>query len=189
MFKDKFEFKRDFTQRVVESYGRSVEQSHRTERYMVLGEMVRDYASIHWKQNKETIAQIEAKQMFYFSMEFLIGRLMTNNLMNLGIYEVVRDGLRELDIDINELEDLESDAGLGNGGLGRLAACFLDSLATLELPGHGYGIRYKFGMFEQKIENGFQMEYPDKWLTYDEPWTVKRVDEAVEVKTKEILTV
>src|SRR5690554_3065472 len=127
MFKDKHDFKRDFTQRVVETYGRSVAQSHRTERYMVLGDMVRDYASIHWKESKEEVATIGAKQMYYFSMEFLIGRLLTNNLMNLGIYDVVREGLNELGIDLNELENLESDAGLGNGGLGRLAACFLDS--------------------------------------------------------------
>lgn len=102
---------------------------------MVLGEMVRDFAGIHWKETKEKIAVDEAKQMYYFSMEFLIGRLLTNNLMNLGIYELVRDGLQDLDIDINELEDLESDAGLGNGGLGRLAACFLDSLASLAAAG------------------------------------------------------
>ncbi|NTW91458.1 MAG: glycogen/starch/alpha-glucan phosphorylase, partial [Erysipelotrichaceae bacterium] len=182
MFKDKFEFKRDFTQRVVELYGRSVEQSHRTERYIVLGEMVRDYASIHWKQNKETIAQLEAKQMFYFSMEFLIGRLMTNNLMNLGIYDVVRDGLSELDIDINELEDLESDAGLGNGGLGRLAACFLDSLASMSLPGHGNCIRYEYGLFRQKIVDGAQVEVPDQWLRLGNVWEVRKPKHAVDVK-------
>ncbi len=182
MFKDKFEFKRDFTQRVVELYGRSVEQSHRTERYIVLGEMVRDYASIHWKHSKETIAQLEAKQMFYFSMEFLIGRLMTNNLMNLGIYEVVRDGLKELDIDINELEDLESDAGLGNGGLGRLAACFLDSLASKSLPGHGNCIRYEYGLFRQKIVDGTQIEVPDQWLRLGNVWEVRKPKHAVDVK-------
>jgi starch phosphorylase len=141
MFKDKHDFKRDFTQRVVEKYGRSVQQSHRTERFMVLGDMVRDYASIHWKQSKEEVANIGAKQMYYFSMEFLIGRLLTNNLMNLGIHKVVKDGLSDLGIDLNELENLESDAGLGNGGLGRLAACFLDSLASLSLPGHGICLR------------------------------------------------
>ena len=129
------------------------------------------------------------KKVYYISMEFLIGKLLSNNLINLGIYEELSDILKKNGKNLADIEEAEPEPSLGNGGLGRLAACFLDSLATLELPGHGYGIRYKFGMFEQKIENGFQMEYPDKWLTYDEPWTVKRVDEAVEVKTKEILTV
>lgn len=150
MFNNKQEFVEEFTKRIEENYGRSVEQSHPTERFMVLGEMVRDFAGIHWKETKEKIAAEEAKQMYYFSMEFLIGRLLTNNLMNLGIYELVRDGLQDLDIDINELEDLESDAGLGNGGLGRLAACFLDSLASLQLPGNGNCIRYQYGLFRQK---------------------------------------
>lgn len=182
MFKDKFEFKRDFTQRVVEVYGRSVEESHITERYIVLGEMVRDYASVHWKQSKEATAQLQAKQMYYFSLEFLIGRLLTNNLMNLGIYEVVRDGLKELDIDINKLEDLESDAGLGNGGLGRLAACFLDSLASMSLPGHGNCIRYEYGLFKQKIVDGAQVEVPDQWLRLGNVWEVRKPKHAVDIK-------
>jgi len=182
MFKDKHDFKRDFTQRVVETYGRSVAQSHRTERYMVLGEMVRDYASIHWKESKEEVANIGAKQMYYFSMEFLIGRLLTNNLMNLGIYDVVKDGLHELKIDLNELENLEPDAGLGNGGLGRLAACFLDSLASLSLPGHGICLRYEYGLFRQKIVNGYQVEVPDQWLRLGNIWEVRKPKHAVDVK-------
>lgn len=182
MFKDKFEFKRDFTQRVVETYGRSVEQSHRTERYMVLGEMVRDYASIHWKASKEQVANLNAKQMVYFSMEFLIGRMLTNNLMNLGIYDVVKDGLSELEIDINELENMESDAGLGNGGLGRLAACFMDSLASLSLPGHGNCLRYEYGLFRQKIVNGNQVEVPDQWLRLGNVWEVRKPKHSVEVR-------
>ncbi len=182
MFKDKHDFKRDFTQRVVETYGRSVAQSHRTERYMVLGDMVRDYASIHWKESKEEVATIGAKQMYYFSMEFLIGRLLTNNLMNLGIYDVVREGLNELGIDLNELENLESDAGLGNGGLGRLAACFLDSLASLSLPGHGICLRYEYGLFRQKIVNGYQVEVPDQWLQLGNIWEVRKPKHAVDVK-------
>ena len=182
MFKDKFEFKRDFTQRVIENYGRSVAESHRTERYIVLGEMVRDYASIHWKNTKEEVAHLEAKQMVYFSMEFLIGRLLTNNLMNLGIYDVVKEGLKELDIDINQLEDMESDAGLGNGGLGRLAACFMDSLASMSLPGHGNCIRYEYGLFKQKIVDGYQVEVPDQWLRLGNVWEVRKPKHAVEVK-------
>lgn len=182
MFQNKHEFKRDFIQRIEETYGRSIAQSHPTERYMVLGEMVRDYASIHWKSNKERIAEIGAKQMYYFSMEFLIGRLLTSNLMNLGIYDTVKDGLNELAININELEELESDAGLGNGGLGRLAACFMDSLASLSLPGHGITLRYEYGLFQQKIINGYQVEVPDQWLRLGNVWEIRKPKHAVDVK-------
>mgnify|MGYP002152226361 CR=1 FL=1 len=182
MFQNKHEFKRDFIQRVEETYGRSIAQSHKTERYIVLGEMVRDYASIHWKSNKEKIAEIGAKQMYYFSMEFLIGRLLTSNLMNLGIYDTVKEGLEELSININELEELESDAGLGNGGLGRLAACFMDSLASLSLPGHGITLRYEYGLFQQKIVNGYQVEVPDQWLRLGNVWEIRKPKHAVDVK-------
>lgn len=182
MFTNKEEFKEQFERKMIEDYGRSVEQSHRTEKFMVLGEMVREYASIHWKETKDAVAKKEAKQMYYFSMEFLIGRLLTNNLMNLGIYEVVKEGLSELDIDINELEDLESDAGLGNGGLGRLAACFLDSLASLQLPGNGNCIRYQYGLFKQKIQNGYQVEVPDQWLKLGNIWEVRKPKHSVDVK-------
>lgn len=182
MFKDKFEFKRDFTTRVVELYGRSVEESHLTERYSVLGEMVRDYASVHWKESKEKVSELGAKQMYYFSLEFLIGRLLTNNLMNLGIYDIVRDGLKDLNIDLNQLEDLEADAGLGNGGLGRLAACFLDSLASLSLPGHGNCIRYEYGLFRQRIIDGAQVEVPDQWLRLGNVWEVRKPKHAVDIK-------
>ena len=137
MFSNKEKFKQQYAERMIKMYGRSLDSAHITEKYLVLGEMVREYASIHWKKTKDQVVADNAKQLYYFSMEFLIGRLMTNNMMNLGIYETVRDGLAELDIDLNQLEDLESDAGLGNGGLGRLAACFLDSLASLQLPGNG----------------------------------------------------
>lgn len=182
MFNNKEEFKEMFQRKMVEEYGRSVEQSHVTEKFMVLGEMVREYASIHWKQTKEQLAKNEAKQMYYFSMEFLIGRLLTNNLMNLGIYDIVKDGLNDLNIDINELEDLESDAGLGNGGLGRLAACFLDSLASLQLPGNGNCIRYQYGLFKQKIQDGYQVEVPDQWLKLGNVWEVRKPKHAVDVK-------
>ena len=164
-FKNKKEFQEEFKRRIIERYGRSIEQAHITEKYMVLGEMVRDYASVHWNDSKNAIAEKKSKQMYYFSMEFLMGRLLTNNLMNLGIYDLVKEGLADLDLDINELENLESDAGLGNGGLGRLAACFLDSLASLNLPGNGNCIRYEYGLFKQKIVNNEQVEVPDQWLS------------------------
>ena len=179
---NKEEFKEEYKRRIIEKYGRSIEQAHRTEKYMVLGEMIRDYASVNWKTSKEVIANKEEKQMYYFSMEFLMGRLLTNNLMNLGIYDIVKDGLADLNIDINELEDLESDAGLGNGGLGRLAACFLDSLASLNLPGHGNCIRYQYGLFKQEIVNNEQVELPDNWMKLGNVWEVRKPKHAVNVK-------
>jgi glycogen phosphorylase len=182
MFQNKTDFKRDYSKRIEEKYGRSVEQSHATERYIILGDMVRDYASIHWKGNKEEIASHHQKQMYYFSMEFLIGRLMTNNLQNLGIYNTVKDGLGDLGIDLHELELLESDAGLGNGGLGRLAACFLDSLASMALPGHGVCLRYEYGLFKQLIVNGAQVEVPDQWMKLGNVWEIRKPKHAVDVK-------
>lgn len=182
MFKDKKSFKDQFKLRIEEKYGRPVEHTVAANRYIVLGEMVRDYASLNWMDSKETIAKNGDKQMYYFSMEFLIGRLMTSNLMNLGIYEIVRDGLAELNYDINEIEDMEADAGLGNGGLGRLAACFLDSLASTNYAGHGNCLRYQYGMFKQKIENGEQVEVPDQWLKLGNVWEVRKPRHAVDVK-------
>ncbi|MBR3351063.1 MAG: glycogen/starch/alpha-glucan phosphorylase, partial [Erysipelotrichaceae bacterium] len=172
MFTTKEEFKRQFQDRFVQTYGRSYKYGDSSETFLTLGEMIRDQASENWMSTKETVSGRGQKQLFYFSMEFLIGRLLTNNLMNMGIYEIVRDGLADLGLDLNELEEVETDAGLGNGGLGRLAACFLDSLATLGLPGHGNTIRYEYGLFKQKIENNKQVEVPDIWLKYGNPWEV-----------------
>lgn len=182
MFTNKEEFKQQYCQRMIEKYGRSIQYSRCSERYLVLGEMVKDYASNNWMETKNKIDEKQQKQLYYFSMEFLIGRLLTNNLMNLGIYNIVKEGLLELGYDINELEEVETDAGLGNGGLGRLAACFLDSLASMSLPGHGNSIRYEYGLFKQKIENNKQVEVPDIWLKYGNPWEVRKADHAVDVK-------
>jgi len=182
MFTNKEEFKREFSERFSHTYGRSVASSDPTERFLTLGEMIRDYASMNWMDTKDEIAKHSDKQLFYFSMEFLIGRLLTNNLMNMGIYDIVKEGLADLNIDLNELEDLETDAGLGNGGLGRLAACFLDSLATLGYAGHGNTIRYEYGLFKQKIENNKQVEVPDIWLKIGNPWEIRKPKHAVDVK-------
>ena len=182
MYKNKKEFVSDFKKRMQETYGRSVESSDKTEKYMVLGNMIRDFASVNWMESKEVAAKQHDKIMYYFSMEFLMGRLMTNNLMNLGIYDLVKDGLNDIGIDINELEDLESDPGLGNGGLGRLAACFLDSLASSNLPGNGNCIRYEYGLFKQLIDNdGNQIELPDQWLKLGNVWEVRKPKHTVEV--------
>ena len=182
MFKTKEEFKKQFSERFIQTYGRSVQYSDPTERFLCLGETIRDYASENWMETKNVVNDRGGKQLFYFSMEFLIGRLLTNNLMNMGIYDMVKEGLAELNIDLNELEDLETDAGLGNGGLGRLAACFLDSLATLGYAGHGNTIRYEYGLFKQKIEDDKQVEVPDIWLKIGNPWEVRKPKHAVDVR-------
>jgi len=183
MFKNKDEFKRDFSQRLIEYCGRPVSETHKTEKLLTLGEMVRDYASINWKDTKEAAVRTHAKQVYYFSMEFLLGRSLTNNLMNLGIYGMVRDGLKDLGIDINELEDLEADAGLGNGGLGRLAACFMDSAASLDYPVNGNCIRYQYGLFRQVIDHsGQQIEVPDMWLRLGNAWEIRKPKHSVDVK-------
>jgi len=121
--------------------------------------------------------EAKAKRVYYLSMEFLIGRLLGNTLHNLGLFDLYRDVLADTGIDIEEVRDQENDAGLGNGGLGRLAACFLDSMATLHLAGFGYGIHYEYGLFKQEIDNGYQREKPDNWLAEFSPWEIKRPDE------------
>lgn len=181
MFENKQQFKEEYARRLVERYGVSVENSHISERYTVLGEMVRDYANVDWgKTHDKTIDS--KRTLIYFSMEFLIGRLLVNNLQNMGIYDLVKEGLADYGINIHELEEQESDAGLGNGGLGRLAACFLDSIASLGYVGHGNCIRYGYGFFRQKIVKGKQVELPDQWLTNGNVWEVRRAKYAVEVK-------
>lgn len=182
IFDSKEEFKKEFEKRLTELYGRSVLDSHITERYEVIGEMVRDYAGIGWRNCREDMAKNDKKQCIYFSMEFLIGRLLLNNMQNLGVYKVVKEGLADYGIDINELEDQEPDAGLGNGGLGRLAACFLDSAASLGYPMHGNTIRYEYGFFKQKFVNGKQSELPDEWLSNGFVFEVKKPKHAVEVE-------
>lgn len=143
---------------------------------------VMDYITDNWIATREQYEKKPVKQMYYLSAEFLMGRALGNNLMNLCIKEEVKKVLKELGLDYNLIENEEPDAGLGNGGLGRLAACFLDSLATLDLPGHGYGIRYEYGMFSQKIVDGYQIETPDVWLRHTDPWSIKRSDLSVIVK-------
>ena len=183
MFTNKEEFKEAFKTKLIETYGTTVELTHPTEKYMVLGEMTRDYASVNWKDTKVAINNQEAKQVYYFSMEFLLGKSLTSNLKNLGIYDMVFEGLKELGIDYQDLADIECDAGLGNGGLGRLAACFMDSAASLNYPINGNCIRYQYGLFRQKIdEQGNQVEVPDMWLKIGNAWEIRKPKHAVDVK-------
>ena len=182
MFSSKKEFIKEYTTRLSQRYGNSVDDAHPTELYDVLGEMVRDYAGKFWRETKDNVVKKEKKMLVYFSMEFLIGRLLTNNMQNLGIYDVARDGLKELGIDINMLEDQESDAGLGNGGLGRLAACFLDSISSLGYPVQGNTIRYEYGFFRQLIQKGRQFEVPDQWLTNGFVFETRKSKHSVEIE-------
>ena len=181
MFENKQSFKEEYARRLLETYGVTVENSHITERYAILGEMVRDYANVDWGRTHDKTIK-KQRTLIYFSMEFLIGRLLVNNMQNMGIYEVVKAGLADFGINIHELEEQESDAGLGNGGLGRLAACFLDSIASLGYVGHGNCIRYGYGFFRQRIIKGKQVELPDQWLTNGNAWEIRKPKYAVEVK-------
>ncbi|MBM7692992.1 starch phosphorylase [Peribacillus deserti] len=181
MFSDKEQFKELFLRKLEMTYGKSVEETCRRDQFHVLGMMVREYISKDWIESAEKARTSKSKQIYYLSIEFLPGRFLGNNLLNLGITELLKEGLDELGIDLSDIEDIEADAGLGNGGLGRLAACFLDSLASLSLPGHGCGIRYKHGLFEQKFVDGFQVELPEQWLSHGFVWEVRKPDLAEEI--------
>ncbi|PSL40379.1 starch phosphorylase [Planomicrobium soli] len=177
MFYSKEEFKEELTKRLAQDDGKKEPRIA----YAVLGAMVKEMVEEEWIRTKERYEKSEAKQLYYFSIEFLIGRLLGQNLHSMGIFTIVREGLEELGYSLEDFEEMEPEPGLGNGGLGRLAACFLDSLAALQLPGHGCGIRYKGGLFTQQIENGFQMEIPTDWIKETENWEVRREDLAVEI--------
>ncbi|MCX7679253.1 MAG: glycogen/starch/alpha-glucan phosphorylase [Spirochaetes bacterium] len=146
--------------------------------------MVRDRMIERWIETQQTYYAVDAKRVYYLSLEFLVGRTLGNSLINLGLYENAHKALHELGYDLEELREIEWDAGLGNGGLGRLAACFMDSMATLELPAYGYGIRYEYGIFFQRIINGYQVETPDNWLRYGNPWEFPRPEFLYPVRFK-----
>ena len=150
--------------------------------FNVAAYVIRDRMMDRWMETMRTYYREDSKRVYYLSLEFLIGRTLMNSLMNLGIYDEVKQALEGLGLDLEEICEAEPDAALGNGGLGRLAACFLDSLATLGLPGFGYGIRYEYGMFNQQIENGYQIEHPDNWLRNSNPWEFPRAEVLYPVK-------
>jgi len=141
--------------------------------YHALGRLIRRYLSKNWRQSREMYREEKAKQVYYFSMEFLPGTQLTNNMYNLGLYDIVQEGLEDLGLDFDKIERAEADPALGNGGLGRLASCFMDSLASLGIPGHGNGIRYQYGLFEQKFMDGYQVELPDHWLRRKNVWETR----------------
>lgn len=160
-------------------FGKALENATEQEIYFALSKAIMADLTENWEKTK--LDYSKEKQAFYFSAEFLMGRTLGNNLMNLNLYHSIEDELKELGVKLNTLEELEEDAGLGNGGLGRLAACFLDSAATMNVPVNGYGIRYDYGIFKQYFENGFQKEMADNWSKNGDPWSIRKIDEAVKV--------
>lgn len=179
---NKEEFKEDYLRRLKAKSAKPLEETSPWDRYHALGSLAKEYLAENWLNTTEHYFSNELKQVYYFSMEFLTGKFLRNNLEALELQKMVSEVMNELGFDIDEIYAIEKDQGLGNGGLGRLAACFLDSMAALSIPGHGIGIRYKYGLFEQKIINGYQVEYPDRWLENRNVWEVRKADKAVEVK-------
>ncbi|MGK5092609.1 glycogen/starch/alpha-glucan phosphorylase [Deltaproteobacteria bacterium TL4] len=183
-------YRRMDPQAIIESMANHLEYSLCKNRYTVknfdlfesLILTIRDRLVEFWNDTQQTYHKEKCKRVFYLSLEYLMGRSLKNNLINLGIYDECQTALAEMGISLNDLEEVEEDAGLGNGGLGRLAACFLDSLATMQLPAYGYGIRYEYGIFKQKFENGQQVEYPDSWLEKGYPWEIPQWDLMYPVK-------
>ena len=163
-------------------YRRSIDEASKQQLFQGVSYAIKDDIINDWIATQEQIDKQDAKTVYYMSMEFLIGRLLGNNLVNMGAYDDAREALRTIGVDLNAVEDQEPDPALGNGGLGRLAACFLDSLSTLGYPAYGCGIRYHYGMFKQKIENGYQKEVPDEWIKNRYPFEIRRDEYETEVR-------
>ncbi|MFZ5966435.1 MAG: glycogen/starch/alpha-glucan phosphorylase [Bacillota bacterium] len=176
-------FKESIERVMKADFGKTIEKAEKWETYYAVSKAIMEYIADDWVKTTEEYAT--GKQAYYLSAEFLMGRAFGNNLLNLGIYAEVKKVLDEFGMDINYVEESEEDAGLGNGGLGRLAACFLDSCAVLNLPVTGYGIRYQYGIFKQKFENGFQKEEADDWLKHGDPWSIRRSEDEVIVSFKD----
>ena len=170
-------WKEKLEERLLEKFSVNLKDASPFEVYRALGETVMSFIAKDWYKTKEEYSK--TKQAFYLSSEFLMGRALGNNLINLGIDKEIKEFLEGLGIDYNQVEDEEEDAALGNGGLGRLAACFMDSLATLNLPGQGYSIRYRNGIFNQYLRDGYQVEKPETWLKYGDVWSIVRPEDEV----------
>ncbi len=174
--------KRSIIDNVKNQFRKTIDEATPQQVYQAVAYAVKDVIIDEWIATQKTFDETKAKKVYYLSMEFLMGRALGNNIINLGAQKEIREALEELGFDLNAIEDQEPDPALGNGGLGRLAACFLDSLATLGYPAYGCGIRYHYGMFKQKIENGYQIEVPDEWLKNGYPFEIRRAEYATEVK-------
>ena len=174
MFKDKQEFISQYKELFRTALGRDFEDCDKNERAQMLIRFIAANARVQRSKSMKEVAEKHKKQVYYFSMEFLIGKLLENYLMNFGVIDTVREGLGDLGENLDDLLKYEPDPGLGNGGLGRLAACFIDSLASLGYAGHGNGIRYRYGLFHQEIKDGRQVELPDNWLEDGYAWEQKK---------------
>ena len=179
---DKELFKRSVLYNVKTLYRKTLEEATPQQIFQAVCYAVKDQIVDDWMDTQKAYEEKDAKMVYYLSMEFLMGRALGNNLINLQAYKPVKEALEELGLDLNMVEDMEPDAALGNGGLGRLAACFLDSLATLGYPAYGCGIRYRYGMFKQEIRDGYQVEVPDNWLENGNPFELRRPEYAKTVK-------
>ena len=179
---DKETFKKSVIYNVKNLFRKTVEDATQEQMFQAVSYAVKDVIIDEWIATHKVYEKEDAKTVYYLSMEFLMGRALGNNIINICAQKEIKEVLEELGLDLNVIEDQEPDAALGNGGLGRLAACFLDSLATLGYPAYGCGIRYRYGMFKQKIENGFQREVPDDWLKNGNPFEVRRAEYSTEVK-------
>ena len=178
----KEEFKKKVVSNCKSLYRKNIDEADKQQVFQSVAYAVKDLIIDKWIATHKTYDKEDPKIVYYMSMEFLMGRALGNNMINLTKYNEIKEALEELGLDINVIEDQEPDAALGNGGLGRLAACFLDSLATLEYPAYGCGIRYKYGMFKQEIKDGYQVEVPDNWLKDGNPFEIKRSEYKYEVK-------
>ncbi len=167
-----------FIRHLVRSLAKRPDRATNLDRYQALALAVRDLMVERWIQTQVVYEDVVPRCICYISLEYMMGRALGNTMINLGIYKTAEEMVKDLGFDIGEFEDMEIDAGLGNGGLGRLAACYLDSMATMDLPALGYGIRYDYGIFRQRIEEGYQIEEPDSWLRQGNPWEVRRPDRA-----------
>ena len=179
---DKEAFKKEVKNNVKTLYRRTIDEATPQQTFQTVTYAVKEYIIDNWLATQEVYEKESPKTVYYLSMEFLMGRALGNNLINLTAYQDVKEALEEMGIDLNAVEDQEPDAALGNGGLGRLAACFLDSLTSLGYPAYGCGIRYHYGMFKQKIKNGYQVETPDNWLQNGNPFEIRRDEYAKEVR-------
>ena len=168
----------DFTHYFGRMLGRNTISTKSPFLYQAVVFAARDRLMERWAQTRKATQRDDTRRVAYLSLEYLMGRLLRNALLNLGVEDATSEALERLGLDLEDVYDREKDAGLGNGGLGRLAACFLDSCATLALPVIGYGIRYHYGMFHQRIENGYQVEEPDSWLREGFPWEIERIEYA-----------
>ena len=182
MFSSKAALKDAFIQRLEAKFGKTLNEATAMDAYQTIGSLLTEKINKYWIETNTQYQESQEKQLYYFSMEFLLGRLIESNLLNTGTFTICKEVLEDLGINPEEVFQQEHDAGLGNGGLGRLAACFLDSLASLQFPGHGCGIRYKYGLFQQKMINGYQVELPDYWLKEEYVWEVRRSEKAVKVQ-------